>query len=88
MIRTLTLAAVAAAVLAAPASAQSIRISTVGKSPEQIHAEVHKAARALCARATWNATFPAEETAACVKGTVRNTYAQAGQAPPTQVATR
>lgn len=88
MIRTLTLAALAAAVLAAPASAQSIRISTVGKSPEQVQAEVQKAARALCARASWNATFPAEETAACIKATVRNTYAQAGKAAPTQVATR
>jgi hypothetical protein len=88
MIRTLALAAVAAAVLAAPASAQSIRISTVGKSPEQVKAEVHKAARTLCARASWNASFPAEETAACVKTTVRYTYAQAGKAAQTRVAER
>lgn len=88
MIRTLTLAALAAAALAVPASAQSIRVSTVGKSSEQVQAEVEKAARELCAKATVNSTFPAEEMRACLKFTVRTTYAQAGKVVPTQIATR
>ena len=49
--------AAAAALIALPASAESIRISTVGKSPEQVRNEVYKAAHRLCSRETFGASF-------------------------------
>jgi hypothetical protein len=76
MIRIATLAA-AAALIALPASADSIHISTVGKSPDQVRTEVFKAANKLCARETVGATFLIEEMRACVDSTVKATYAQA-----------
>ena len=77
MIRILTVAA-AVASLAAPAfAADSIRISTTGKSPEQLHAEITKAAKSLCDFAVQNATFPREEMAACMKDTVAAAVVQA-----------
>ena len=77
MIRNLTLAALAAALVAGPASAQSIRISTVGKSPEQLHAEITAAAYKLCARSIGAATFPQDEIAACAKASIADAVAQA-----------
>jgi hypothetical protein len=77
MIRILTAAAVAA-LIAAPASAESIRITTAGKSAEQVHAEIAKAAKKVCLHATISATFPHEELAACMKATVADAVAQAG----------
>ena len=68
--------AAAAAVIALPAAAQSIRISTVGKTPEQVQAEVFKAANKLCAIETYGASFPVDEMRACVAATVRATLAQ------------
>jgi hypothetical protein len=76
MNRILILAAAAAAI-ALPASAQSIHISTVGKTPEQIRAEVFKAASKLCAVETYGASFPIDEMRACVDATMRATLAQA-----------
>jgi hypothetical protein len=75
MNRILILAAAAAA-FALPASAQSIHISTVGKTPEQIRAEVVRAANKLCAVETYGASFPLDEMRACVDATVRTTLAQ------------
>jgi hypothetical protein len=68
--------AAAAALIALPASAESIRVSTAGKSPEQIRGEVVKAATRLCARETFGASFPLDEKRACVDYTVRTTLAQ------------
>ena len=68
--------AAAAALIALPASAQSIRISTAGKSAEQIRTEVYKAANRLCAHETYGASFPVDEMRACVAQTVRVTLAQ------------
>ena len=76
MIRIFTLAA-AAALIALPASAQSVRISTAGKSAEQVRAEVFKVARSLCAREVVGASFPVDQFRACVDGTMRATLAQA-----------
>jgi ABC-type proline/glycine betaine transport system substrate-binding protein len=76
MTRMLILAAAAAA-LALPASAQSIRISTAGKTPEQVRTEVVKAASKLCALETYGASFPIDEMRACVAATTRSTLAQA-----------
>ena len=75
MNRIVTLAALAALV-ALPASAQSIHISTAGKSAEQVRAEVFKAANKLCAQETVGATFRVEEMRACVSQTARATFAQ------------
>jgi len=69
--------AAAAALIALPASAESIRISTVGKSPEQVRNEVFKAAYRLCAFETIGATFRVDEMRACVDATTRATFAQA-----------
>ena len=77
MIRILTIAACAAA-LAAPAfAADAIHIPTAGKSPEQLHADITKAAKSICGFAVMGATFPREEMAACMKGTVAAAVAQA-----------
>ena len=78
MIRILTLAAVATALIAAPASAKSIHISTAGKSAQQLHADITKAAFAVCRQATEGSTFPHEEMRRCVKQTVAVTIAQSG----------
>ena len=82
MIRTLTLAAIAAALVAAlvaaPAAAQSIRVPAAGKSPEQLHADIVKAARSVCRLATMGASFPNEEMNRCVKSTVTATVSQSG----------
>jgi len=91
MIRFITLAA-AAALIALPASAQSvsaksIHISTAGKSVEQVKAEVFKAAKTLCARETIGASFPIEEMRACMKNTMRTTFAQSSD-PALQLASR
>jgi hypothetical protein len=75
MNRIISLAA-AAALIALPASAESIRISTVGKSPAQVRDEVFKAANKLCAQETVGATFRVEEMRACVSQTARATFAQ------------
>ena len=68
--------AAAAALIALPASAESIRISTVGKSPAQVRDEVNKAAYKLCAQETVGATFRIDEMRSCVAHTTRATFAQ------------
>jgi hypothetical protein len=75
MIR-IAIVAAAAALLALPASAESIHISTVGKSPEQVRHEVFKAANTLCAHETVGASFLIDEMRACVDFTVKATFAQ------------
>jgi hypothetical protein len=76
MLRTITLAA-AAALLASTASAQSIHISTQGKTAEQLKAEVVKAADKLCYLQTVGASFPIDAQQNCVARTVKKTLAQA-----------
>lgn len=79
MIRILTVAAVAALV-AAPAVAQpSIRVSTSGKTPDQVKAEVVKAASRLCSVETSGSSFPIDAQRACVAHTVSLTLAQAAR---------
>jgi hypothetical protein len=68
--------AAAAAAIALPASAQSIRISTAGKTPEQVRAEVVKAATKICEVATYGVSFPLDEMRACVDQTTRASLAQ------------
>ena len=77
MIRILTAAAAVAALAAPAVAADSLHIPTAGKSPEQLHADITKAAKTICSFAVQGATFPREEMAACMKGTVAAAVAQA-----------
>lgn len=78
MIRTLTLAAMAAVAVAAPASAGEIRVSLAGKSPEQVKAEITSAARAVCLKATASETFRLMALDSCQRDTVAAAVAQIG----------
>ena len=75
MIRILTLAATAAAIIAAPASAESIRVPTAGKSTEQIRADVYAAARKVCS-STVASPLPMEAFSACRKHAFNTAMAQ------------
>jgi gas vesicle protein len=77
MIRILTVAAVAA-LIAAPASAQSVRIATAGKTAEQLHSDIAKAAKKVCNLAVVGASFPREMYAACYKHAVADAVTKAG----------
>jgi gas vesicle protein len=77
MIRVLTIAAVAA-LIAAPASAQSVRISTAGKTTEQLQADIDRAAKSVCRRAANSSSFPREMRASCLKATIAHAYANSG----------
>jgi hypothetical protein len=72
--------AAAAALIALPASAQSIHISTDGKSPAQVRAEVFKAATKLCNNQVDSSLIWVDELRACVAATTRNTL-DPSQAP-------
>jgi hypothetical protein len=77
MIRNAVLAAVAAAVAAAalPATAaESIHISTVGKSPSEISVAVRKAARQLCSVS--DGPLDKMMESACIRATVRDALTQ------------
>jgi len=78
MIRTLTLAAAAAMLIAAPASAQSMRVAVAGKSTEQLHADIAKAAKSVCNLATVGASFPREMYASCYKAAIADAVAKMG----------
>lgn len=70
MIRTLTIAAAAVMLVAAPASAQSMKVAVAGKSTEQLHVDIAKAAKKVCAQAVVGASFPREMYASCYKHAV------------------
>ncbi len=75
MIRILTAAAVAA-LIAAPASAQTVRIALDGKSSAQVQADIAKAAKKVCAQAVVGASFPREMYASCFKFAVADANAK------------
>ena len=77
MIRIVTLAALAAFAVAAPASAQSLTINTAGKSPEQVREEIALVARKLCIREFFGASYPADTLRGCVDTVVYDTLASA-----------
>jgi hypothetical protein len=86
--RIVILAAAAATLLSLPAyAADSVRVSTVGKTPEQIRAEVFNAARRLCANDMVGSSSPLDEMRACVTHTVDATLAQS-QDPAVKLAAR
>jgi len=76
MIRILTLAAVAALAIAPAANAQSARVAVPGKSPEQLQADIAKAARSVCRLAVVGATFPQEMYDSCYKAAMRDAITQ------------
>lgn len=73
MFRTLSIAAAAITMIAAPASAQSMRVTITGKSPEQLHADITKAAQRVCAQSAYGV---ATSNASCVKATVEDALSQ------------
>jgi sirohydrochlorin ferrochelatase len=88
MLRIVALAALAAAAVAAPASAASIHVSTTGKSPEQVKAEVTKAAAHLCHAENDDSAIAYQLQQICVRATVRNSLAQSADPSLVTVATR
>jgi hypothetical protein len=76
MNRIAILAAAAATLLALPASAESIRVSTAGKTPTQVRAEVFQAARKVCQEEVPGYAYRVEAARACIDSTVRVTLAQ------------
>jgi hypothetical protein len=77
MIRTLTIAAAAAMLVAAPASAQSMKVAVAGKTTEQLHADIAKAAKKVCQQAVVGASFPREMYASCFKHAVADAVTRA-----------
>jgi hypothetical protein len=69
--------AAATALIGLPASAQSIHIATAGKTPDQVHTDVVKAANRLCAVETYGASFPIDEMSRCVDYTTRAALGEA-----------
>lgn len=76
MIRFVTLAAVAAFAVAAPASAAEVRVSLTGKSAAQIDAEITKAARSVCLRETAFESLIQDAYGRCVRATVKTAQAK------------
>lgn len=80
MTRLLCVAAVLAAFTALPASAgtmDTIRVSTAGKSPEQLATDIVRAAKKVCRRANAGAPFEDASVRVCVQASVRDSVAQA-----------
>lgn len=87
MLRIVTVAAVAA-LIAAPASAESIRISTSGKSVDQMREEIRKAAEVVCRREFATTLDLTGSRAACVAGSTQEALTQLGVPSRVKVATR
>jgi hypothetical protein len=88
MYRIAALAAFAATVVAAPAYAASIHVSTVGKSPEQVKADVTKAAIQLCRAESQGSVLLYPLESACVRDTVRSALTQSNDPAFSKIASR
>ena len=75
MTRIFALAAVAA-LIAAPASAQSTKVDLTGKSTAEAQAAITKAARKVCGLAVIGASFPREMYDSCFKHAVKDANAR------------
>jgi hypothetical protein len=71
MIRIAALAAVAVFAVVAPASAHEVRVSLTGKSMAQIDAEVARATRTVCLRATAGETLVGDAYSRCRRATLK-----------------
>ncbi|WP_309643665.1 hypothetical protein [Phenylobacterium sp.] len=80
MIRIALLTAAAAITFAAPASAAEIRVSLVGKSAAQIDADLTRAARTVCMRATFGETLVTDAYGRCVRATLKTAQAKLAEA--------
>ena len=78
MIRTLILAAASTALFAGSASAQSVSVTVTGKTTEQLHADIAKAAKKVCRQATVGASFPIDMYRSCYDYAVRDAVTKAG----------
>jgi hypothetical protein len=77
MLRTTTLAVLAALALAPAANAaESVRVSLAGKSAAQIHVDVVAAARTVCHRATATETLMLDAYSRCTAATVKAALSQ------------
>jgi uncharacterized protein YggE len=77
MMKLMTLAALATLALAPAANAEEgVRVSLVGKSSAQIHADIVSAAKKVCAKATTSETMFLDAYGRCVKGTVNTAMEQ------------
>lgn len=74
MIRMMTLAAVAA-LAAGAAQAQPVRVSLVGKSTDQIQADLASAARRVCLNETQSETLRLAAFSRCYKATLKTATA-------------
>lgn len=88
MLRVATLAAVAALLAAAPASAKSIHISTSGKSADEVKAEIQKAAVTVCRAEVGDSFLAYYLQAPCVRSTVKATLKESNIPALTEVASR
>ena len=71
MLKLMTLATLATLALATAASAEdSVRVSVVGKSTAQIHAEIVSAARKVCVKAVTGESLILDAYGRCMKGSV------------------
>jgi hypothetical protein len=86
MIRSIVLSAVAAITLAAPAHAQSIRVAIAGKSDAQVQADVSRAVRAVCFKATRSETLIMDAYGRCVKATTASTMTKLAEVKNTSTA--
>ena len=77
MTRILALAAVAA-LIAAPAAAQSAKVELTGKSHTQIQADITKDAKRVCAQAIIGASFPRDMYDSCFRHAVADANAKLG----------
>lgn len=77
MIKLMTLAALATLALAPVAHAEEgVRVSLVGKSTAQIHADIVAAAKKVCAKAVVSETLFLDAYGRCMKGSVNSALEQ------------
>ncbi|HEY9216460.1 MAG TPA: hypothetical protein VIO94_00315 [Phenylobacterium sp.] len=75
MIKFVTVAAFAALV-AAPAMAEEIRVPVSGKTQEQLQADIRYAARQVCFKEISTETMQLSAFTRCMKGTLESTQPQ------------
>jgi hypothetical protein len=88
MLRYIIPAAAAAALVAAPACAGSIRISTDGKTAREVKAEIVAAAVRLCAPESAGSAVAAQLQDRCVRDTVRSAAVQSSDPSVLKLARR
>ncbi|MBP7649320.1 MAG: hypothetical protein KA085_15415 [Phenylobacterium sp.] len=86
MMKLMTLAALATLALAPAAHAEEgVRVSLVGKSTAQVHAEIVAAAKKVCAKAVVGETLLLDAYGRCMKGSVNSALEQLGSSDVAQL---